>query len=990
VVGATINLAARLMQASGGDGILCDEATERDARRQLDFAPLDPVPVKGRAEPVFVLRPAGRRAPSGSPARTELIGRQSEFDRIARGLEISAQGRPGGCFLVEAEAGMGKSTLLAAVCDHARARGLSVARGQADSIESSTPYFPLRSVFAHALALPGEPGAEDVERAARERLRGAAELEPLLPLLKAVVSVELPENDRTRQMTGQVRADNTSRLLLGLLRAAARASPLLLAVEDGHWMDSASWGLLLQIARLRDSVTVVLTTRPPAEPQPAYQALCTLAGSTHLRLASMEAGELAALVAHRLGVERLPESMRRLLAERAGGNPFHAEEIALALRDKGLITVTGGACRVVSEAALAELVLPDTLLGTIAARVDRLPAAAQLTAKVASAVGRVFETSMLCGIHPIADDRGAVRDHLELLTRADLICPEPKQHEPAHAFRHAVIQESLYQSLSFAQRRSLNRAAAEHLEASHADRASIVARLAFHYSEAEMAPEAMSALLAAGKQALDAYANREAVRFLARSLEFPEAARRPRLERVQTHRHLCEAHYALTEYAKSRQTAAEALRAAGCRVPDGTLRGIAAELVTLWRQALREALTGRRAAALEADAREARVAACYALGSVMSVFAFEGEALASARGALQVYNMGAAVEPSAVTSGGRLGYGMLLSRLGWWGRAEPMLRRAVREAEASGDVLHVIQAYALFGQQWTGVGDFEQAVKWLDRADTLASDLGTSLWRHRTKLELSNALMCLGRYEECMRQTELGGRIALDAEPKTFGIFLAKQAVALLRLGRDDEAQPLLDEGLARSREHSAALPLFVAFGGLAELHLRRGDPEAALAAAREAERIALTEKGADAFFPSVHGHAGICHVYLELWGLARETGGSPPVLPLAEARAGARRACRLLAAFSRIYPSARPLHDLMEGRRQHLLGRAARAERRWRRAAAGAEATGQPHESALARLWLGLHGPEQERAAQLERAAATFSRYGMAYELRSIAGGGV
>jgi predicted ATPase len=148
-------------------------------------------------------------------------------------------------------------------------------------------------------------------------------------------------------MTGDVRADNTRRLLVRILRSVASASPLLLLVEDAHWLDSTSWSLLLEIARGVQPLLTVVAARPPAEPVPAeYLRLTRLPSTRLLHLEGLTPEETVTLVANRLGVRAVPDALAGFVQERVSGHPFFCEELLQTMLESGAIRVADGACTI--------------------------------------------------------------------------------------------------------------------------------------------------------------------------------------------------------------------------------------------------------------------------------------------------------------------------------------------------------------------------------------------------------------------------------------------------------------------------------------------------------------------------------------------------------------------------------------------------------------------------------------------------------------------
>lgn len=981
LVGSPINLAARLMQAAGKGGVLADPSTRRAAEGRVAFGAPHEIPVKGRTEPLLVAEPLGRQASAG-PSRpdAELIGRRSELRSLTEAVDLLLKGEHPGPRLVAAEAGMGKSMLVEGLARHALSAGARVLRAHADSIEAATPYFAFRGLFEELLA-PEDPGSPEAWLSAAEALlAGDPELTPLLPLLDPVVPVALADNEGTRPLEGAARAANTLRVLGGLIAAAAHRQPSVLVLEDGHWTDSASWSLVARLARSVDEVALVVTTRPWEEEPAVWRELAGRPGALAVELGPLAAAELVQVAAAQLGCDELPIPLAQLLEARAEGNPFHAQEIALSLRDAELIEVEEGHCRIVSEAGLANVEVPETLQGVITDRIDRLHAGSQLTLKVGSVIGRLFETHLLSKVHPLEAARAEIPAHLEALRGADLIQPE----RSASLFRHAVIHETVYGLLAFAQRRELHRATARALEERHAGALDpVVPRLAHHYVEGDLPQQALAALRRSGELALDAHALEEAVAFFERALALDgeSAEGLSCFDRMETGRLLSQARYGLSQYESVREAGYAALRSGGFRTP-GRLGSLAAELGVWFTQAVRERLGFRRAARRGGDAYHECVSAMNTLAEVIAALRFEGRIAELLHATLQLYNLSGRIEPAPEVGPTRGAYAMLLTILGFQEAGERRARRGCEEALAIGDTIHRIQGPCMLGQILLMRGQCEEAVELQRVAVRTSEELGRGLWRHRSWACLGDALLATGCFGEARAAMRRAHELASDAEPQAAGLMIALAALARLRTGEDEPAREELEEGVSASRDHPAALPLFTCLGGLAEAQLRTGRLEEALESAQEAAAISERSSEVSSYMPGIHGFSGACQVYLELWQRADTPGPEPPLLTSQQAKRAATNACRAFRSFTRIFPSAKPRYFLFEGLRQLRLGRARRALSFWARAQRMAEDTGQPYELGLALLLQGRHSTDAAAADLVARAATLFDAHDLAFEL--------
>ena len=539
VMGDVVNLAARLMQAAKG-GILCDKATADAAGHRVALEGLPAIKVKGKALPIEVWRPAASPAADEGrkPVKREtLIGRQAERAAMAGRLDALQRTGAGSRVFLEAEVGMGKASLLREFLALAEDRDILALMGAGDALEMTIPYRAWRRVFEWLYPIDPmlvDPGARRTSLAAL--LPADPKLIELTPLIDAVMPMQWADNEVTRSLTGKARAQKTQDFLVALLQAAARQKPLLVIIRDAAWLDSASWSVLLRVAREVERLSLVVTSRLlGADPPPSFAALLALPGIERVELPPLSSDEIAAVVRNRLGVDRLPEAVQILVQERSEGNPMFAEELALGLRDQGVLEIVDRECRLVRGAGeLSADKLPNTLGGVITGRVDRLAPAEQITLKVASVVGRVFDSGTLADVHPIATERTEVAAHCATLERLEFTPSfAGRRTLPAspdarsYFFKSKLTQDIAYGLMLFSQRRELHQKVAQRLE-SHADtaQAEVVTQLAHHWRMAaedrvphpELVERAAGYYEKAAKHAMRAFANREAIDLLQQAI----------------------------------------------------------------------------------------------------------------------------------------------------------------------------------------------------------------------------------------------------------------------------------------------------------------------------------------------------------------------------------------------------------------------------------------------------------------------------------------
>ena len=528
VMGDAVNLAARLMQlaAKSGGGLRGDHATFHATQDAIHWEALPPQMVKGKAAAVRVYQPLALHT-SRAPRREGrgLVGRAAEMAQIERALEASLAGRLQ-VVCLEAEAGLGKSRLVTELTHRMREHGVAGLFSNGDALEQGA-YNIWREIFRGYFDLENAPDASTYPAIVLAHLADIApDLLPRAPLLNDLLDLDLPETDLIAHLEPKLRQASLSALLVDLLTLWANERPLVLLFEDAQWQDSLSWQLTLQAARsLSDRPVLLMLTLPPLPDLPAdhpYLTLRELPQCVRVSLGPLAPAELTALAAARLGVDDLPAEVAHLIEQRASGNPFIAEELALSLRERGIIRIEEGEC--VLAGYLSELQVPDTLQGLVLSRIDRLPAGDQFTLKIASVIGRTFGHTTLRDIHPPPVNELQIHASLEYLTQHELVeTLTPPTLFRSHAFRQAVTQEVTYSTLLQTQARELHeRVARWYEDHTEDDQTTLSALLAYHWRQAHNAERELHYATRASQELAASYANNEALSFLERALQLAQ------------------------------------------------------------------------------------------------------------------------------------------------------------------------------------------------------------------------------------------------------------------------------------------------------------------------------------------------------------------------------------------------------------------------------------------------------------------------------------
>lgn len=527
IIGAVVNLAARLMQAAQ-DGILCDERTFELAKTRIQFESLTPIKLKGIKDAVQVfcpLREVRQDLPWWMVGKTEksIVGREKERLLLGHKLEQLKVG-VSGVVAICGEAGIGKSCLIENLLLHAQELGVGSLVGAGNAIARSKPYHAWNAVFSHLWDLSFLTNLEAKKSQILDLLEDEPQWLEKAALLNEVLGLDLPDTEVSAALVGQQRAEATRDLLVELLQDSVNRSPKLLVLEDAHWLDSSSWALVLAVAQKVKPLLLAIGTRPMGEQVPEeYDRMLRIEGVEQLHLEAMPATDTLDLLCRRLGVKSLPDSMAELIEKKAEGNPFFSEELAYGLREAGVIEIQNGECRIAAGVGnLNELNFPATVQAVIASRIDRLSPREQLTLKVASAIGRSFGFRLLQDIYPIEEDKPELPNYLMKLERFDLTPMETPEPDLRYMFKHIITQEVAYGLMLHSQRRQIHESLALWYERSYEELSGFYAILAHHWSQTLVAEKAIFYLEKAGEQAVRSHALREAIKLFSEALEWLE------------------------------------------------------------------------------------------------------------------------------------------------------------------------------------------------------------------------------------------------------------------------------------------------------------------------------------------------------------------------------------------------------------------------------------------------------------------------------------
>jgi class 3 adenylate cyclase/predicted ATPase len=541
LVGEARNVAVRLEDVAEPGEIICSAATHRLIQGQFNCQSLGQRKIKGVAQPLEIFRVKGaadsRSAidAAGPAGLTPLTGRDHEMSLLKDRWEQAQEGM-GQVVLLIGEPGLGKSRLVYALKQHVHVEaGETVAdlashpsSASAQAVQDSpvlewrcSPHFqnsglyPAADFFERLLGFGGdETPASRFDRLVSHLAEYDLDQPGVVPLFASLLS--LPLNDRFPSLgLSPVRErEETFRALREWLRAYSDRRPVLFIVEDLHWVDASSLAFLGQFLAegLHHRVLTLLTFRPEFQtPWPA------LAHQTSLALNRLTRRQVGDLMRKRTG-GAVPEALIEQICDRTRGVPLFVEEFTKMVQESGMLDEAREAGTQVT--ALPAREIPATLQDLVMARLDRM-VGDQEVAQLAAVLGREFSYELLAVV--AGHDEPALQAELAELVQAEILYPKGQPPRCTYIFKHALLEDALYNALIKGKRQLFHRRIAEALETHFPQTiATQPELLAYHFTEAGLAEKAIGYWLKAGLRSRERSAEIEAISHLTKGLSLLE------------------------------------------------------------------------------------------------------------------------------------------------------------------------------------------------------------------------------------------------------------------------------------------------------------------------------------------------------------------------------------------------------------------------------------------------------------------------------------
>jgi DNA-binding NtrC family response regulator/tetratricopeptide (TPR) repeat protein len=760
----------------------------------------------GLLRSAFHLRDAGDRdgaysvlvdgEPPAPPATTGsgFVGRGDEMAMLQGRLELALSGR-GQVVGIDGEPGIGKSRLLfefrrvldVTRIDYLTARSVSHGR--------DLPLLPIIELVRGALGVTEGDNPTTTVGKIRSHLNALAmPSDETMPYLMRLLGLE-DRGDRLAQLEPGELHQRTLATVRSLVLVSARVRPLVLAVEDLHWMDRTSESYLAALVDALVETRVLLLTTHRTGHQLGWNDRSYFTGLRLQPLSRADARRvLLSTLARDSRPSTLPVATVDAILDRADGNPFFVEELAKAIEPDVEETAT----------------VPDSVEAVLLARIDRLSDAPKSVLQAASVLGREVPVRLL---EAVASDL-APREHLRELQRLEYLYERSAGAQELYRFKHALTQEVAYSSLLPERRRALHARIVGAVEALYADRLDEqTERLAQHAMRGELWERALRYQKQAGLNAMARAANHEAVACLEQALQAQQ--RLPpggaTVEGIDIRYHLIRALVATGQYRRCHPHLAEAAATASALGQRGRLGWVLSDQCLIFRitGATSESIeAGRQALAIATEMADAALAttASFFLATAYQMRGDLQEAAVHYR--LSITPLEGELTPENAQSlhrhaaSARSFLAWTLELLGEFTEGLSVAREGLAIAQARGDRLHEAVAACFLGGVHLGRGDAGEAIPFLEHALALCRTYNVSDWVSPITARLGFAYTQAGRVAEAIPLLrEAVGTAGASGQLTGYPTRVARLAYAHLLAGQRGEAEETIGRGLSLARE---------------------------------------------------------------------------------------------------------------------------------------------------------------------------------------------
>eukprot|EP00123_Amoebidium_parasiticum_P014764 comp22633_c0_seq2/m.34820 comp22633_c0_seq2/g.34820 ORF comp22633_c0_seq2/g.34820 comp22633_c0_seq2/m.34820 type:complete len:876 (-) comp22633_c0_seq2:285-2912(-) len=767
--------------------------------------------------------------------------------------------------------------------------------------------------------------------------------------------------------------------MAALLAHKANGRKVVVRVDAGHWLDAASWAVLLELQKRVTSFLVVVSRRLTTTQAPDFHQLLQVTSSLVLKLSPVGLDDTARILCQVLKVQHVPESLVRLIHDKSNGNPFFMENLAISLRENKIIKISNNTADLSSEIKdPSDIAFPDTVEDVVTSRIGRLPSIAQFVLKVASVIGMQFELQMLIKVYPVQEEKDSIHACIAQLEQLDFLTQLPFRHEATYRFNQAVVRECCYNLLLFQQRRTLHTAIAEWYKEYVDDLRPYYYRLGFHWEMAENFQKAIFYYEKAGDESSRQYATHDAVDFYTKAIVlYPKASNQTnrdssgssyKMIQTRLENNLAESFYRLGDMDKASSHLENALKALSFSLPSGT--SIVRSALLDAASAVKRNLRMRMGSGAADDQETIQTIRTYEL--LCHVYYHQGDKLRMLNCAMRAVALASDTVLKAELARAYAAMCVASCLMGEVGDAQKHMQRAldlssgVPHLSTFARVLYLTSLCSCLGGEMTGTNATLRSVL----------EMYSRMCQWRKWCEAAN-LMCHERYfsGEFEDSIDMGDQLVQtgakhdDYQAMLWGYTAkAKGQVVMGWLNEALDSLIVAERLMGLDQAPSFTLAQKIEVSGLLALvHLRLGHVNEA---ARYVDVAMASHELPDCLFQLFLVYTDLAEVCFKLWlensiELARKEAYREHV----------NRLCTVFASMSKLFPIVAPRCQLRKGQMEWLFGHTKKCRKSWEDAVYWAETLeGVPYEKALVLFEVGtLSENEQEYEDFYSRAVDIF-----------------
>jgi class 3 adenylate cyclase/tetratricopeptide (TPR) repeat protein len=488
VSGDAVNIAARLQQGAEPGEVLVGALTAQLTRNAIDYEPSDPVVAKGKAQPLVAFRAVRPRTLVPVQARgvpglhAELVGRERELRLLVDTFARTAEDRRTHLFTLIGAAGVGKSRLVTEALAALSGSGARLLRGRCLPYGRGVTYWPFVEMLGQdtGIALADERGAAlaKLDRWLGELLAGDPQRPAIRARLAVMMGVEAPATGLPDTPADRIDKE----IAWGVrryLEAIAKAAPLIVVVDDVQWAEPPMIQLLEQLAeRTVDVPLLLICIGRPEFLEARRDWSAGKPNSSTITLDPLSQEQTGMLISRLLEIEALPADLRAQIIERSAGTPLFCEEFIQMLIDEGRLVRDGASWKATGE--IEHIRVPESIQAVLAARLDGLPDGEKAVLQAASVIGERFQVEQVAALMAGANQDAA----FESLRRKGLVAGGDDDPNQEVRFRHLLIRDAAYASLTKSERVALHDRFGSILETEAGDPTQMTEILAHHAERA--------------------------------------------------------------------------------------------------------------------------------------------------------------------------------------------------------------------------------------------------------------------------------------------------------------------------------------------------------------------------------------------------------------------------------------------------------------------------------------------------------------------------